>query len=36
MNRLLSGCLARVIWILTPPAQWIAEWWYWRGRDRRR
>jgi len=28
MNRFFSGCLARLIWILTPPAQWIAEWWY--------
>jgi hypothetical protein len=34
MNAISSGCLARLIWILVPPAQWIAGWWY-RRFDRR-
>jgi hypothetical protein len=26
MGRLLARCLALIIWALTPPATWIAEW----------
>jgi hypothetical protein len=26
MDRRFDGCLALLFWVLTPPAQWIAEW----------
>jgi len=26
MGRRLDGCLAFILWILTPTAQWIMEW----------
>ena len=26
MRRLLAPCLAVLIWVLTPPAIWLADW----------
>jgi hypothetical protein len=35
MRRLPFGCLALLVWVLTPPATWVAEWLE-RRRQRRR
>jgi hypothetical protein len=35
MGPQLARCLAIIIWVLTPPVTWIAEWLEWRRRRRR-
>jgi hypothetical protein len=35
MGRLFDGCLARLFWILTPPAWFIADWWEQRRRKKK-